>query len=105
MGRKRVAAAELFRQQNVAQMADNAESEEGEDNFYLQEQSVEDEMQANVLHRAVGGYGGAASMPAPTGAVRPRKERRTAPAPPPMSGLPTSEELQMEKEPIRVRET
>lgn len=101
--RKRVAAAELFRQQNVAQMADDDEYDQSDNDLFLAEEQ-DQRLQSNI-----GSIPPPVSMPAPQAqayyapAPKPAPKRKVAP--PPMSGLPTSEELQMEKEPIRVRET
>ncbi len=97
MGRKRVAAAKVFQAQNVAQMVGDAiEPEDNEFAADLQEQAIDGDVQTfqkQSLERRA------------RRASPPEQPAYYQPPPPPLSGLPTSEELQMEKEPIRVRET
>jgi flotillin len=100
MGTKRKAAAQLFREQNIAQMA---------------ESSFDGTLDASP--EPTQAFGGSIPAPAPLGGefmsapqsaevesyARPARHRHLVP--PPVTDLPTSEELQMQKEPIRVRET
>ena len=100
MGMKRKAAAELFREQNIAQMADIAFDEVND--VTLEPPEPQEYAPAAAM------AGQMESMSAPDyqstkGWGRARSMHRAAP--PLVTGLPTSEELQMQKEPIRVRET
>src|SRR5690349_20600621 len=106
MSQKRVAAAEVFRQQNIAQMADNDYDESDGIDYFQEEQAKEVDVQASMMARApMQAQGYAGSAPMPPSSMPARGKRRAAPPAPPMGVLPTSEELQMQKEPIRVRET
>lgn len=94
MQQRRKAAADVFNEQNIAQQAESPEAEES---------AFAAPLPASLA--APGGgppmaRGGA--MPSPTPPQAPR--RRGGAAGPP-GGLKTSEELQLEKEPIHVRET
>jgi SPFH domain / Band 7 family len=88
MQQKRKAAANVFMEQNVAQRDDA------------------DEEAARVSPASPPG-GGFAPPPTPSlGAPAPQQQRKRSSGPPvPPDGLKTSEELQLEKEPVRVRET
>ena len=89
MQQKRKAAANVFMEQNVAQQTDEADEE------------------AARMSPASPPGGGFAPPPAPSlGAPAPQQQRKRSSGPPvPPDGLKTSEELQLEKEPVRVRET
>ncbi|MFL5806391.1 MAG: SPFH domain-containing protein [Roseiflexaceae bacterium] len=83
MQQKRKAAANVFMEQNVAQQAEDADDEA-----------------ARIPPAAP------ATPGAPFGGAPPPPQRkRSGGAPVPPDGLKTSEELQLEKEPVRVRET
>ncbi len=83
MQQKRKAAANVFMEQNVAQQAEGADDEA-----------------ARIPPAAP------ATPGAPFGGAPPPPQRkRSGGAPVPPDGLKTSEELQLEKEPVRVRET
>ena len=83
MNTRRKTAATVFMEQNVVQRADANEQEVAEEQAYA--------LSAPGAPAPQAAYGGYPAPPA-------RK-------PPPPDGLKTSEELQLEKEPLRVRET
>lgn len=94
--KKRAAAAEIFRQQNILN-----EMPAG---------GAADEDSGELRDAPVGGYlsqPAPAAPPAPIAALPPQALPRSTPSPalPGMFSLKTSEELQLEKEPIQVRET
>jgi flotillin len=84
MQQKRKAAANVFMEQNVAQQADGDE----------EAPAVPAALPASLAP------GGAFGAPPP-----PPQRKRSGGPPVPPDGLKTSEELQLEKEPVRVRET
>lgn len=100
MAAKRKAAANIFMEQNVQNVAQFADE--------LEELAEEPPMEAERLSRDL-------DLPVQPPSLAPRsvavpaapRQRRPlfAKEPPPGEGLKTSEELQLEKEPIRVRET
>ena len=99
--RKQRAAAEVFREQNIAQFADKDEYEQAaadEGSYAFRAADFPAQQQAPISPPMPASM---ASNIAPQAPMR-RARRQAAPA---LAGLPTSEELQMEKEPIRVRET
>lgn len=95
MQQRRKAAANVFAEQNVAQQADEPEPMMDEATPPLPPGLAPSAMPRPVMQERASAMGG---MPAPQ-SPRPRR------APPPPDGLKTSEELQLEKEPIQVRET
>ncbi|MBN1430001.1 MAG: hypothetical protein JXB07_16650 [Anaerolineae bacterium] len=97
MGTRRKAAAELFREQNIAQMADMTFDEDSS----VMDESGQVEAQPDAAPAQVDMVRDLA--PASVGGRIRQSSYRAAPLP--VTGLPTSEELQMQKEPIRVRET
>ena len=84
MNTRRKTAATVFMEQNVVQRADANEQEVAEEQAYA--------LSAPGAPAPQAAYGGYAAPP-------------PARKPPPPDGLKTSEELQLEKEPLRVRET
>jgi hypothetical protein len=95
MQQRRKAAANVFQEQNVAQLAEEEQAPaEAAPSLPVSLAAPVPPPQA---------AGGGAWAPAPYTPPPPGRQRRGPPPPP--DGLKTSEELQLEKEPIRVRET
>jgi flotillin len=116
--KKRTAAAEVFRQQNM--MMPNEAEEVYEDNIAFEEQAAKQDF---YQAQSVSGFAAGSPLPPPAPAIAPmmeaqgrslqplfsRERSKKRPAPQPLadalSMFKTSEELQLEKEPLRVRET
>ncbi len=94
MQQRRKAAANVFNEQNIAQQAEAPEPQESAFAAPLPAS-----LAAAPSPQASGRAGG--GMPAPPAPGGPRRSRASEPP----DGLKTSEELQLEKEPIHVRET
>jgi regulator of protease activity HflC (stomatin/prohibitin superfamily) len=124
---KRAAAAEVFRQQNmiteVASAAFPAQAEGGEHDSFADDYSsfddaglLDNEEDSFSDQAPAGGFSGGSlnapppppmpkptTVPSPAPSIYPQQAKKTMSYP--VSSLKTSEELQLEKEPIQVRET
>jgi flotillin len=108
--KKRAAAAEVFRQQNIQNMIEQEEE--------IANELIAPPAEASFYQaQAVGGFAANAVPPpapavamdarwsAPPQQARERAKKKAAPLADALSLFKTSEELQLEKEPLRVRET
>lgn len=111
--KRKAAAAEVYRQQNVGHFTEPIEEEQAaydmEDAFALADKKIAPNQPSLQQQVQTGSAFGGMPPPAPQAMMpRQRAERRKAEPKPDISAsyaVKTSEELQLEKEPIQVRET
>ena len=102
--KQRAAAAEVFAQQNVSNLQFDDFADDG---FALEDSALESAYDSEYsLPDLVAPADSVAPQPIPSPQAQQRRERKAQAKPPPASyAFKTSEELQLEKEPIQVRET